>query len=81
MLVLSRKIGESIVIDEHIELTVLSVDGEMIKLGIQAPKNVAIHRKEIFLAIKNENRDAAKSEISLEQLGGLGRIKAKNDEK
>ncbi|MEK3798570.1 carbon storage regulator CsrA [Peribacillus sp. FSL H8-0477] len=65
MLVLTRKVNESIMIGDDIELTVLSVDGEQIKLGINAPKQVEIHRKEIYLAIQQENGDALKSEATI----------------
>ncbi|MDF2649357.1 MAG: carbon storage regulator [Paenibacillus sp.] len=45
MLVLSRKKGESIMIGEHIELVILEVEGETIRIGIQAPKHIEVHRK------------------------------------
>lgn len=59
MLVLSRKKGESIIIGDDIELTVLSVDGDTIKLGIKAPKQVDILRKEILISVKETNHSAA----------------------
>lgn len=59
MLVLSRKKGESIVIGDNIELTVLSVEGDTIKLGIQAPKQVDIYRKEILKSVQENNESAA----------------------
>ncbi|SER99980.1 carbon storage regulator CsrA [Salisediminibacterium halotolerans] len=59
MLVLTRKENESIQIGDDIELTVVSVDGDQVKLGINAPKNVDIHRKEVYLAIQEENAQAA----------------------
>ncbi len=55
MLVLSRKVDESIVIGEDIEIKVLSVKGEQVKIGIKAPKNVKIYRKEVYDAIQQEN--------------------------
>jgi carbon storage regulator len=58
MLVLSRKKGESIVIQEQIELTILSVDGDTVKVGISAPKHVDIFRKEIYLSIQEANRES-----------------------
>ena len=58
MLVLTRKEGESITIGDHIELTVLEVKGDQIKLGIKAPKEIDIHRKEIYEAIQKENKNA-----------------------
>ncbi|MBU9721725.1 MULTISPECIES: carbon storage regulator CsrA [Bacillaceae] len=59
MLVLTRKLNESIKIGDDIELTVIAVDGDQVKLGINAPRNVDIHRKEIYLAIQEENTEAA----------------------
>ncbi|AIQ71341.1 carbon storage regulator CsrA [Paenibacillus graminis] len=59
MLVLTRKKGESIVIGNDIVITVLSVEGDVIKLGISAPKEVDIYRKEIFEAIQKNNQNAA----------------------
>jgi carbon storage regulator len=60
MLVLTRKIGEAIQIGDDIEITVLSVKGDQIKLGINAPKNIEIHRKEIYVSIQEENAEASK---------------------
>ncbi|CAM4245944.1 carbon storage regulator CsrA [Saccharibacillus endophyticus] len=59
MLVLSRKKGESIVIGDDIELTVLSVEGDTIKLGIKAPKQIEIFRKEILASVQENNESAA----------------------
>ena len=58
MLALSRKLGETIVIDDNIEITVLDIQRDQIKLGIKAPKSVPIHRKEIYLQIQEENKAA-----------------------
>jgi carbon storage regulator len=60
MLVLTRKTGEAIQIGDDIEITVLSVKGDQIKLGINAPKNIEIHRKEIYVSIQEENEQASK---------------------
>ncbi|MCM3443753.1 carbon storage regulator CsrA [Metabacillus halosaccharovorans] len=60
MLVLTRKTGEAIQIGENIEITVLSVSGDQIKLGINAPKNIEIHRKEVYVSIQQENAEASK---------------------
>jgi carbon storage regulator len=68
MLVLSRKKGESIVIDDQIEVTVVAVEGDTIKLGIEAPKNISIHRKEIYLAIQEENKAAIRLDFDLNDL-------------
>jgi len=58
MLALSRKLGETIVIGDDIELTVLDIQRDQIKLGIKAPRTVPIHRKEIYLQIQEENKAA-----------------------
>jgi carbon storage regulator len=69
MLVLTRKLQEVIKIGHDIEITVLSIDGEQVKLGINAPKNVEIHRKEIYLSIQEENNQAALSSLdTIDQL-------------
>jgi carbon storage regulator len=68
MLVLSRKIGESIMIDEHIQVKVIAVEGDTIKLGIEAPKDVTIHRQEVFQAIKEENRTALQLDFDVDQI-------------
>lgn len=62
MLVLTRKIGQSIIANDNIEITVLDVQGDQVRLGIKAPRSVAIHRKEVQLEIEAENRRAAKVE-------------------
>lgn len=64
MLVLSRKENQSIFIGEDIEVTILEIKDGNIKIGIEAPDNIKIYRKEIFDEIKNENSSAAHTEIS-----------------
>lgn len=59
MLVLTRKLGQSIVINDEIEIVVLEVRGEQVRLGIKAPRDVPVHRKEIFEQIHEENVAAA----------------------
>ena len=59
MLVLTRKLNQSIVIDGSIEVVVLEVRGEQVRLGIRAPKDVPVHRKEIFDQIQDENKAAS----------------------
>jgi carbon storage regulator len=58
MLVLARKKGESIIIDDEIEVRIISVEGDVVKLGIEAPKSKTIHRKEVYEAIQAENKAA-----------------------
>jgi len=59
MLVLTRKLNQSIVIGDEIEIVVLEVRGEQVRLGIRAPKDVTVHRKEIYEQIQEENRAAS----------------------
>lgn len=65
MLVLTRKLGQKIIINENIEVTILETKGESVKIGIKAPKEVTIYREEIFEEIKKANAQSIKSvEIS-----------------
>lgn len=64
MLVLTRKPKEVIKIGNDIELTVLSIDGDQVKLGISAPKDIEIHRKEVFVSIQEENNDASSTNMN-----------------
>lgn len=69
MLVLTRKLKEAIQIGDDIEVVVLAIDGDQVKLGIRAPKHIDVHRKEIYLAIQAENNAASLASItSLQQL-------------
>jgi len=61
MLVLSRKTNESIIIGENIEILVVEIKGDQVKLGINAPKDVSLYRGEIYEAIQKENREAPKT--------------------
>ena len=58
MLALTRKKGEALVINNNIEITVLEIRGDQIKIGISAPKDVPIYRKEVYLQIQQENQAA-----------------------
>ena len=58
MLALTRKKGESLVINNNIEVTILVIRGDQIKLGISAPRDVSIYRKEVYLQIQEENKAA-----------------------
>ncbi|MGG4400549.1 carbon storage regulator CsrA [Paenibacillus amylolyticus] len=60
MLVLSRKKGESIIIQDNIEITVLAVEGDTVRIGISAPKHIDIFRKEVYASIQEANRESAK---------------------
>ncbi len=59
MLVLSRQRDETIVIGDEIEVTVVDIRGDKVRLGITAPKSISVHRKEVYDAIRKENRQAA----------------------
>ncbi|CAG9621437.1 carbon storage regulator CsrA [Sutcliffiella rhizosphaerae] len=67
MLVLTRKIKEAIKIGDEIEITILGMSGDQVKLGIQAPKHIEIHRKEIYLSIQEENNAASHSSLDMLQ--------------
>jgi carbon storage regulator len=58
MLILSRKIGESIIIDGRITVKVIRVDGEVVKLGIAAPAEIPVHRQEVYEEIQKNNQEA-----------------------
>jgi carbon storage regulator len=64
MLVLTRKIGESIRIDDSIKITIVESDGHNIKIGIDAPREVAVHREEVYQRILAENKKAAVNQES-----------------
>lgn len=70
MLALTRKKGEALVINNNIEITVLEIRGDQIKIGISAPKDVPIYRKEVYLQIQQEN-EAAISVVGLDALNNL----------
>lgn len=61
MLALARKVNESIVINDNVEVTILEIKGDQIKIGIEAPKSVPVYRKEIYSQIQDSNREAAKT--------------------
>ena len=71
MLALSRKINESIMIGHDIEITVLEIKGEQVKLGINAPKSVPLYRKEIYVQIQEANKEAVSTEASPEVLKNM----------
>ena len=84
MLVLTRKTNESIMIGDEIKVTVVEVRGDQVKLGITAPKQISVHREEIFLVIQKENIKAAASQIGLgelEQIWKSRQQEKKNNEK
>ncbi|MGB0717189.1 MAG: carbon storage regulator CsrA [Phycisphaerae bacterium] len=60
MLVLSRQRDETIMIGDDVEITVVDIRGDKVRLGITAPREIQVHRKEVYEAIKRENEEAAK---------------------
>jgi len=68
MLVLTRKLGESIAIDDHIKIVVVQIKGKQVRLGIQAPKETKIHREEVYAAIQEQNKEAAKAPAAMAQV-------------
>ena len=63
MLVLTRKLGESITIDDHIKIVVVQIKGKQVRLGIKAPQETKIHREEVYQAIQRQNTAASQSDI------------------
>jgi carbon storage regulator len=79
MLVLSRQRDETIMIGDDIEVTVVDIRGDKVRIGINAPKEISVHRKEVYDAIRRENRAAA--QVKPEDLSGLGKIGPKGQGK
>lgn len=74
MLVVRRKKGESILIEDNIEISIAAIENGTVKLAINAPKEVQILRKELYIEVENENKEAVSSNIDV-----LRKIKIKND--
>ncbi|MBB3227093.1 carbon storage regulator [Luteibacter sp. Sphag1AF] len=62
MLILTRRVGETLMIGDEVTVTVLGVKGNQVRIGINAPKNVAVHREEIYQRIKNEGESSDPSD-------------------
>jgi len=59
MLILTRRVGESLMIGDEVNVTVLGIKGNQVRIGVNAPKDVAVHREEIYQRIQQENADHA----------------------
>lgn len=71
MLALSRKMNESIMLGNDIEVTILEIKGDQVKIGVSAPRSVPIYRKELYLQIQQSNKEAAGEEVSAQTLEQL----------
>lgn len=81
MLVLARKINESIMIGDDIEVVIIDIKGDQVKLGIKAPKQVSVHRKEIYEEIQRENIAATKTEFNPSMLKDISEYLEKDKNK
>ncbi len=79
MLVLSRQRDETIMIGDNIEVTVVDIRGDKVRLGINAPKEISVHRKEVYEAIRRENREAA--QVKPEDVRGIDKVVPKPEKK
>lgn len=70
MLALSRKKNEALIINNNIEITILEIKGEQVKIGINAPKEIPVYRKEVYVQIQDVNKEAMNAD-SLESLKNL----------
>ena len=73
MLVLSRHRDETIMIGDDIEITVVDIKGDKVRIGINAPRDIQVHRKEVYEAIKRENTDS--SRVQLDDLTGADQVR------
>ena len=72
MLILTRRVGETLMIGDHVSVTVLGVKGNQVRIGVNAPRDVAVHREEIFDRIQTRTRaDSADRRITAVQRGPL----------
>lgn len=71
MLILTRKKGQSIILNNNIEIVISAIDGDQVKIGISAPKEVSILRKELYEEVQQSNKEAIRSKIDLDNLKKL----------
>lgn len=77
MLILTRKVGESIIIGDQIEIILAELNNNAVRIGINAPKELAIYRKEVYERIMKENQKAAKATIEIPALDKLNLLLSK----
>lgn len=78
MLVLSRQRDETIMIGDDVEITIVDIRGDKVRLGITAPRHIQVHRKEVYDAIKRENQEAAN--LSPKEVSEIEKEKKKTDD-
>ncbi len=85
MLILTRKLNESIMIGDQIEISIVDIRGDQVKIGIKAPRNIKVYRQEVYRAIQKENIEAVKSKpeliLSLDKLLDKNKGKEGKDKK
>ncbi len=72
MLALSRKKNEALIINNNVEITILEVKGDQVKVGIEAPREIPVYRKEVYLQIQEANKASADVENAVDALKSLG---------
>lgn len=81
MLILTRKLGESIRIGDQVEVKIVAIEGDQIKLGINAPREIDIHRSEVYEAIRKENNEAALGQLPEDVLLAMRAVKKEKKNK
>lgn len=74
MLALSRKKNEALIINNNVEITILEIKGEQVKIGISAPKEVPVYRKEVYVQIQNANEEAVHTDSNAAGMGALKKM-------